>query len=91
MVYSGKNYEVFKFQVNEKATYSIYTSSNIGPRNTILTLVDHNFKVISDISNTYPSITKVLDKGDYYILLRPKIETSNLNCLLYIMLGGLDS
>lgn len=88
LVYSGNNYEVVKFQVNEKATYTIYTSLYIEPKTTVLALVDYNFKHISNISNTNSVITKTLDNSDYYILIRLKIESSNINCLLYIRLGN---
>lgn len=86
------NYAVYKFQANTAGTYTFCTAKLVGDQDSVITLYDQSFIVIAqndDADNTtFSRITSSLAKGDYYLVVKPKITTSSLNCNVYFTKGA---
>lgn len=69
----SQGYQVYRLTVDTSGTFTISTSQYSTSTDTYLSLYDHNFNEISyndDYNGLYSKISRYLDKGDYYIVVR---------------------
>lgn len=73
---SSGHYNMYRFQVNNSGTYTMYTSKyGLSSDDTVIELYDHNYNLVKlndDADDTrYSRITRYLSKGDYYLIVKP--------------------